>query len=177
MAETPMPPASVDAPKAANRTKFLVGGALILAAMVYLIVAGTLKSAQYFLTVDELLSRQDSLVGKDVRMSGVVLGNTIDYDAETLTLRFTVAHIPDSTAEIEDEGGLAKALHEAATDPSAQTLEVVVTDQPKPDLLQHEAQAIVEGRLGEDGIFYADTLLLKCPTRYEEAVPEQVVGG
>jgi cytochrome c-type biogenesis protein CcmE len=29
------------------------------------------------------------------------------------------------------------------------------------------------GHMGEDGIFYAEELLLKCPTRYEEAVPEQ----
>jgi cytochrome c-type biogenesis protein CcmE len=44
---------------------------------------------------------------------------------------------------------------------------------PKPDLLRNEAQAIMTGHLGEDGIFYAEELLLKCPTRYEEAVPEQ----
>jgi cytochrome c-type biogenesis protein CcmE len=29
------------------------------------------------------------------------------------------------------------------------------------------------GHLGEDGVFYAEELLLKCPTRYEEAVPKQ----
>jgi len=33
------------------------------------------------------------------------------------------------------------------------------------------------GHLGEDGIFYVDELLLKCPTKYEEAVPQQVNGG
>jgi len=26
------------------------------------------------------------------------------------------------------------------------------------------------GKLGADGIFYADELLLKCPTKYQEAV-------
>ena len=44
----------------------------------------------------------------------------------------------------------------------------------KPDLLQHEAQAIMTGVVGEDGVFYATELLLKCPSRYEEGVPEQV---
>ena len=29
------------------------------------------------------------------------------------------------------------------------------------------------GQLGTDGIFHADELLLKCPTKYEEAVPGQ----
>ncbi|NJL57955.1 cytochrome c maturation protein CcmE [bacterium] len=32
-----------------------------------------------------------------------------------------------------------------------------------PDLLQHEAQAILTGTLGDDGVFYATELLLKCP--------------
>ena len=43
----------------------------------------------------------------------------------------------------------------------------------KPDLLRDEAQAIMTGQLGEDGVFHADELLLKCPTKYEEAVPQQ----
>ena len=29
------------------------------------------------------------------------------------------------------------------------------------------------GHIDENGVFHADELLLKCPTRYEEAVPEQ----
>jgi cytochrome c-type biogenesis protein CcmE len=32
------------------------------------------------------------------------------------------------------------------------------------------------GELGDDGVFYADELLLKCPTKYEEAVPGQSEG-
>ena len=35
--------------------------------------------------------------------------------------------------------------------------------------LKNEAQAIVVGKLGADGVFYADELLLKCPTRYDQA--------
>jgi cytochrome c-type biogenesis protein CcmE len=34
----------------------------------------------------------------------------------------------------------------------------------------------VTGKLGEDGVFYADELLLKCPTKYEETLPEQSQG-
>jgi cytochrome c-type biogenesis protein CcmE len=47
----------------------------------------------------------------------------------------------------------------------------------KPDLLRGEAQAIMTGKLGDDGVFYADELLLKCPTKYEEAVPEQAAAN
>ena len=58
------------------------------------------------------------------------------------------------------------------SDPGRNRLSVVY-EGPKPDLLRHEAQAIMTGRMGEDGVFYADELLLKCPTRYEESLPEQ----
>jgi cytochrome c-type biogenesis protein CcmE len=30
--------------------------------------------------------------------------------------------------------------------------------------------------VGDDGVFYAQELLLKCPTKYEEAVPDQAEG-
>jgi hypothetical protein len=40
-------------------------------------------------------------------------------------------------------------------------------------LLQHEAQALVEGHADETGVFLANEggLFLKCPTRYEELEP------
>jgi cytochrome c-type biogenesis protein CcmE len=86
-----------------------------------------------------------------------------------------VAHVPGDNNEIEEQGGLAQVLHAAAIDPNRTRLEVVYVG-PKPDLLRNEAQAIMTGKIGEDGIFYADELLLKCPTKYEEAVPDQTEG-
>jgi cytochrome c-type biogenesis protein CcmE len=49
----------------------------------------------------------------------------------------------------------------------------VVYKGVKPDLLKNEAQAIMTGKLEADGSFTATELLLKCPTKYEEAVPQQ----
>jgi len=105
-----------------------------------------------------------------------VVGESISYDAKTLTLRFTMANVPADMDEIEKAGGLAAALHQAVSNPNASRLEVVYVG-PKPDLLRNEAQAIVTGKLGPDGVLYADELLLKCPTRYEEEVPLQAVGS
>jgi cytochrome c-type biogenesis protein CcmE len=154
----------------------LIGGGLIVAAIVYLIASSTRAAAQYYLTIDELASRGDTVLGRDLKISGAVDGDTIEYDSDTLTLRFTIAHVPADLADIEAAGGLAEALHQAVSDPDASRLEVVYVG-PRPDLLRHEAQAIVTGRLGEDGVFYADELLLKCPTRYEEEVPLQAEEG
>jgi len=152
--------------------KFVFGGILILGAVVFLIVSSTRATQEYFLTVDELNAKGSSIVDKNLRVSGAVLGDTIQYDANTLTLTFDVAHVPGDMSQIDTEGGLAVALHEAVIDPSRSRMKVVYVG-PKPDLLRNEAQAIITGHLGEDGIFYAEELLLKCPTKYEEAVPEQ----
>ncbi len=156
----------------ASRIKFIVGGLLIVAAVIYLIISSTQASAQYFLTVDELNAKGSSVAGRDLRVSGAVIGDSIQYDPQTLTLSFIVAHVPGDNKEIDAEGGLAVVLHQAVSDPSRSKMQVIYNGV-KPDLLRHEAQAIMTGQLGDDGIFYAEELLLKCPTKYEEAVPEQ----
>jgi cytochrome c-type biogenesis protein CcmE len=152
--------------------KFMFGGIHILGAVVFLIWSSTASTQEYFLTVDELHAKGSSVIDKNVRLAGAVIGDTIQYDADTLTLSFEVAHVPGDNAALETEGGLAIALHEAVIDPSRARMKVVYVG-PKPDLLRNEAQAIVTGHLGDDGVFYAEELLLKCPTKYEEAVPDQ----
>ncbi len=151
-----------------GRLKFLIGGVLILASVVYLIISGTVTGARYYITVDDLLSKSD-YVGKTVRFAGVVLGDTIQYDAQNLILTFTVANVPP------DYTNLAEALHLAANDPNSARVNVRVENQAKPDLLQHEAQAILTGKLGPDGVFLATELNLKCPTRFEEAQPGKAI--
>src|SRR5215217_8067797 len=152
--------------------KFVFGGILILGAVVFLIWTSTAATQEYFMTVDELNAKGSNVVDKNLRVSGAVIGDTIQYDAQSLTLTFDVAHVPGDNADLETEGGLAVALHQAVIDPSRSHIKVVYVG-PKPDLLRNEAQAIMTGHMGDDGVFYAEELLLKCPTRYEEAVPEQ----
>jgi cytochrome c-type biogenesis protein CcmE len=154
-----------------GRGKFLIGGLLIIAAVVYLIVSSTQANAQYFLTVEEMASKATD--GRDVRVSGAVIGDSIQYDPQALTLNFTIADVPGDNKVIEAQGGLAAVLHAAVIDPNRPRMKVVYSG-PKPDLLRDEAQAIMTGHMGTDGVFYADELLLKCPTKYEEAVPSQV---
>jgi len=159
-----------------QRSKFILGGLLILAAVVYLIASSTQASAEYFMTIDELKVEGADVIGRSVRISGAVIGDSIQYDPQSLTLSFDIAHVPGDNADIEAAGGLAFVLHEAVTDPTRARMHVIQVGEPKPDLLRDEAQAIMTGHVGEDGIFYADELLLKCPTKYEEAVPEQSEG-
>jgi cytochrome c-type biogenesis protein CcmE len=158
-----------------GRMKFIVGGVLILAAVIYLIFSATKANAEYFMTVDELKAKGASMADQDVRVSGAVVGDTIQYDAKTLTLAFDVAQVPGDQKEVDAEGGLAAVLHAAVIDPNRARLQIIYNG-PQPDLLKNEAQAIMTGHLDLNGVFHADELLLKCPTKYQEAVPNQVGG-
>lgn len=147
-----------------GRAKFLIGGVFVLAAALYLIISGTLSGARYFITVDELVNNP-IYMGETVRITGAVIGESIIYDTSDpnmTVIKFVVANIPNETDD------LAQTLHDAVNDPNATRLEIRVENEPMPDLLQNEAQAILTGTLGEDGIFHANELLLKCPSRFEE---------
>jgi cytochrome c-type biogenesis protein CcmE len=159
-----------------HRWKFLVVGVAILAAIAYLLIST--GGGRYYVTVDELMN-DSNMIDKNVRVSGAVLGDPVfDQDAQTLT--FTVVNIPNDNDEIRDQGGLAEVLHNAVENPNAIRMVVVAHDKEIPDLLKNEAQAIMSGKLRKDDngvgayVFYADEIMLKCPTRYEEDVPEQV---
>ena len=156
--------------------KFILGGILILVAIAYLIFSSTQASAEYFMTVDELKAKGPAAVGQNLRVSGAVDGSTIQYDPKAMLLSFQVAQVPGDNATVAAEGGLAAVLHAAVIDPKRARL-TVSYNGPKPDLLNNEAQAIMTGHLGPDGVFHADELLLKCPTKYQEAVPSQAVKG
>jgi cytochrome c-type biogenesis protein CcmE len=162
-------------PPQTSKLKFIIGGLLIVAAIAYLIVSSSQANAQYYYTVNEVLSQSDRLAGKQLRISGAVIGDTIVYDPQALTLSFDVVHISGDNNEIEKQGGLALVLHAAVINPDLKRLKVIYNG-PRPDLLQNEAQAIMTGTLDEQGVFHADELLLKCPSRYEEELPKQAEG-
>jgi cytochrome c-type biogenesis protein CcmE len=151
------------------RVRFLIGGLILLAAVAYLIFSTLRNQQESFYTIATVTANPDRYVDKSARISGVVLGDTIGYDGHILT--FVIADIPEGTGAVQDQTW-EDMLHTAATDPTIPHIKVVLVDQPKPDMLKNEAQAIITGKLGEDGVFYADELLLKCPTRYQEAAPE-----
>jgi len=155
-----------------KNTKLIIGIVIIIAAVVYLIASSTLSQSQYFLTVEELQSNQAEYVGKNVRMSGAVLGDTIEYDPQTLELTFQVAQIPGDHRVIEQMGGMSVVLAQAAHDPTLPKMTVHYVG-PRPDLLKDEAQAIITGSLDENGIFQASELLMKCPSKYQSELPEQ----
>ncbi len=164
--------ATADVRSSVDRWKFAIVGVLLIGVVGFLLISGTVAGGRYFMTVDSLLSRAE-LKGKVVKISGAVIGSTIENHAESNYFTFTMAHLTDDINQLNTEGGLAKALNKSVNDPNARRLKVIVKNQAMPDLLQNEAQAILTGRLDEDGTFYADEILLKCPSKYQAEVPKQ----
>ncbi|MCS6844647.1 MAG: cytochrome c maturation protein CcmE [Caldilineales bacterium] len=135
--------------KPANRQlKFLIGAVILFVAIAYLVVNAIGSAGAYYMTVSELLAYGPQYQGKNVRVSGTVVENSVDYNAADLILKFS---IQDAHGQIP-----------------------VYFHGPKPDNFNHAAEAIVEGKYGDDGVLYAKTLLLKCPSRYEDYNGQQV---
>ncbi len=155
-----------------NRLKFVVVSVVLIGVVAFLLISGTANGGRYFIPVNTLLGRAD-LRGQSVKVTGAVIGSSIKNDPNTHTFSFTIANLNDDGDALQKAGGLANALHLAVLDTSAQRVQVVVLNQPLPDLLQNEAQAIISGQLGADGIFHADEVLLKCPSRYQSDLPKQ----
>jgi cytochrome c-type biogenesis protein CcmE len=150
-----------------QRLQLLLGGGLLVAAIVILITNATALGQQYYISVEELVNKPE-YSGQSVRITGAVIGDTIretTVDGKTV-IDFTVATIPIQTTNLADELSLA------ANNPDALQLKVHIEGQPRPELLRHEAQAILVGELGEDGVFYATNMQFKCPSRFEERAPE-----
>lgn len=136
-----------------GRLKFVIGGIVLAIAVGFLAFNAMSGNTQLYKTVNEFYAEQTRLLGRDLRVSGYVIGDSI---------QFTQIDAANSRLEFDIVDDLANP---------GQTLRVVVLNEPMPDLLQHEAQALVEGHANEDGFFMANPggLMLKCPTRYEEA--------
>jgi cytochrome c-type biogenesis protein CcmE len=152
--------------------KFIVAGLMVVAAVIYLIASSTSNSARYFLTVEELQAMGSEAIEHPFTISGVVLGDTLVYDPSKPQVLFTIAQVPADPKEVTRAGGISAVLQAAMDDPDAPRLDVVY-DDVKPDLLERGVQAIIRGHLAEDGRFHADEILLKCPSRYQEGVPNQ----
>ncbi|MER2599143.1 MAG: cytochrome c maturation protein CcmE [Caldilineales bacterium] len=132
----------LDAKPANRNLKFIIGAAVIFVAIGFLVFNAMSTSGAYYMTVSELQQQAADKAGKTVRVSGLVVDESIDYNSADLILRFSIK---------DDANQLPIYFH-----------------GPRPDNFTRATEAIVEGHYGEDGVLYANTLLLKCPSRYEE---------
>jgi cytochrome c-type biogenesis protein CcmE len=98
-------------------------------------------SAAFYLTVEELQKEGPSQ--RTVRVAGIIVEESIVWRVRDLVLEF----------EISDQSGRLPVTYHGS----------------RPDMFRDGAEVVAEGLYTGRGIFEAETLLLKCPSKYEEA--------
>jgi cytochrome c-type biogenesis protein CcmE len=127
------------------KLKFVIAGVVLLVAVGYLMFNSVSTSGEYYLTVGELKSRAPAVYSHNVRVAGIVDGDSIVKDVRAGTLQFTA----------EDSSGKLPVMYKGGA---------------VPDIFGPGIQVVVEGKFTPDGVFQADNLLAQCPSRYEDAV-------
>lgn len=126
-----------------KRKRFLIGGLIVIIAIAYLSFMGISSAAVFYYEVNEILAQAESVYGDNVRVHGLVEPGSISAENQNTLIRFTII-------DAEGEGSLP-----------------VVYRGVVPDTFKEDSDVVVEGVLGTAGVFEADLLLAKCPSKYE----------
>src|SRR5574337_1542141 len=121
--------------------KYLVAGCIVVAALLGLIYSGVKQSVVYFYTPSELNQQKDSVLGKALRLGGMVVDGSIRWDPQNLLLTF----------QLTDGQGTVFVRHKGTA----------------PDLFKEGAGAVVEGTWMPDGYFRASTIMAKHSEEYK----------
>ncbi len=124
----------------ARAKKLIAGGAVIAAALGYLIYSGMTSAVVYFVTPTELVEQGAAARGKGLRLGGMVEQGSLAWDPRTLDLRFRLT--------------------------DGRTSVPVTHKGTPPDLFAEGQGAVVEGRINPDGSFTASTIMAKHSEEY-----------
>ena len=129
-------------------TKFLIGAAVIVASVGFLITEGVKETGVYFLTPTELASKtaaDPTFYDVGLKMGAKVVPGSIRRDPASREIDFKVS-----------DGRQIYPVRYRGLVPDT------FTDA-------NDIEVIVEGRLGRDGVFRATEVLAKCGSRYDAA--------
>ncbi|MCZ2152137.1 MAG: cytochrome c maturation protein CcmE [Bryobacterales bacterium] len=114
---------------------------VIVGTLVWLAVGGVSDSKSYYKTVAELEKMNPATRSERLRVAGDVQPGSIVRRGREVEFVLTQ---------------------------EAKTLKVVYSgSEPLPDTFRDRAQAVADGRLGNDGVFRASRIQAKCASKYE----------
>jgi cytochrome c-type biogenesis protein CcmE len=124
-----------------KRTKYLVAGGVVLAALVGLVYFGVRDSVVYFYTPTELAAQREQVRGKALRVGGMVEDGSVRWDAQALLLTFALTD-GQATVPVRHKG-------------------------TAPDLFKEGAGAVVEGTWAPEGYLRSSTIMAKHSEEYK----------
>jgi cytochrome c-type biogenesis protein CcmE len=137
------------APGRGLNLKFIIAGGVIALAVAYLVMMGLQGTTVYFLTVSELQAKGPAAQNQLYRVSGNLVPGSL----------------------VRDDGGLS--VHFQIADPTSKPLEVIYHGGQVPDIMGDNIEIVAEGKLDTQGTFAANNVLAKCPSRLENAPPDE----
>ena len=126
-----------------KKKRFIIVGVIALAALVYIVITAFQHGTTRYYTVSTILEQSASVAGETVRVSGGL--STITQGAGTGASRWQFV------------------LSESGKDLP------VVYQGIVPDAFKVGNELMVEGHLDPAGVFQAQTIITKCPSKYEPA--------
>ncbi len=142
-----MPKATVGTGILAGKLKFLVGIALIVGAIAFLLVKSSQESSMYYVTLSQLRAKGTSIYNQQLRLAAEFDKTNIVRDNKNLILKFNVIEGKDSLP--------------------------VVYKGVVPDTFEQGESVVLEGKLTPAGVFEAHSLFVQCPSKYEAEVKKQ----
>jgi len=127
---------------AARRRLFLVGALAVAGAALAFVAFGNMgENLVYYWDPTQLIEAGAKAEGATVRLGGMVKKGTLDWQADTNELKFEVTDYKH-------------------------TVSVVSTGAP-PQMFREGIGVVVEGHMGEDGVFRSDRLMVKHSNEYK----------
>lgn len=126
-----------------QRIKFFIAIGLIASAVGVLVYTAVDQTKMYMLTVGEFLGAKTAYSGTTVRIAGRVRPGSVNWNADTRDLLFTLDDITGQGALNVHYNGIL------------------------PDMFSEGRDVIVEGPSVEADTFIATTVLTSCPSKYQ----------
>jgi len=120
--------------------KFVVGGAVVVAALTWLGFVGFQESKSYYITVEEYAALKD-VHGKTLKVAGDVVEGSIDRSKSQM--EFVISH----------QGKSLRVRY--------------IGKDVIPDTFKDGSKAVVEGSVSQDGVLQARRIEAKCASKYE----------
>lgn len=128
----------------AHRGKLLIAIGVFVLALGYLGFTAFQGASAYYFTVGELLAKGDTIYEKNLRVNGKLVPTSFERDANGTLIHFSLT---DGSESINASyNGLV------------------------PDLFFNEhSEILLEGTYDSGGLFSAQAIIVKCPSKYQAA--------
>lgn len=133
-----------------TKRPFAIGAmVVIVGAFGYLMYGGVEENLVYFLTPSELIAKGEKVIDRPVRLGGQVVPGSVEWNADSLNLRFRVT---DGTKEV-----------------------AVQSSGAPPQMFRAGIGVVVEGKYHKAGVFESHSLMVKHSNEYRP--PKTGEGG